>query len=108
MHDNVGPPARLARRNGHPALVGEQRRLARRARALDMVIGGADPLGERNRGARSVNIRIEAENRAPARMQKRSGMLGRALHQRFPVADPCNRHSLCYFLVPAQTLDETE
>ena len=84
------------------ALVGEERRLARERGAIDMVVGGADALGQRDRRARPVNIRIEAENRAPARMQKRRGMLGRALHQRFPVADPRNRHPLRYFLVPAE------
>ena len=100
--DKVGPPARLARRNDHAALVREQRHLAGKGGAIHMVIGCANALGERDRRARAVNIRIEAEYRAPACGQKLSGMFSRALHQHFPVADPCNRHSLCYFLVPAQ------
>ena len=79
----------------------------RKSRAFYMVIGCANPLGERYRRARAVNIRVEADYRAPACGQKLSGMFSRALHLHFPVADPCNRHSLCYFLVPGSTLDET-
>ena len=100
-HD-IGPPASFARRNGHRAPVGKERRLAGERCAVHMVIRGADPFGERDRRARPVYVRVEAENRAPARLQKHRGMFGRALHQRFPVADPRNRHSLRYFLVPAQ------
>ena len=99
-HD-IGTPANLARRDGHPALVGEERGFARKRGAVDMVVGRADPFGERDRRACPVYVRIEAENRAPARPQKLRGLFGRVLHQRLPVADPSNRHSLRYFLVPA-------
>ena len=100
-HD-IGPPAHFARRNEHAAFVGEERRLACQPDAVRMIVRRPDPLGERDRGARPVYVRVEAENRAPARMQQRGSMLDRALHQRFPVADPSNRHSLRYFLVPAR------
>ena len=106
-HHEIGPPARLARRDGHRALVGEQRGLAGERGAIDMVVRRTNPFGQRDRRTRPMHIRVEAENRAPARMQKRRGMLGRARHQRFPVADPRNRHPLRYFLVPARILDET-
>ena len=106
-HDqHVGAAARLARGDGQPASAGEQRRRRGQRGTVDMVIGGADPLGERNCGTRTMNIRVETENRAPARLQDLGSVFRCAPDMRLPAADPCNRHSLRYFLVPAATVDE--
>jgi hypothetical protein len=48
-------------------------------------------------------VRVDGEYRAPARIQQRSRMLGRWFERRLPVADPRNRHSNRYFLVPARS-----
>ena len=100
--EHIGTPARLAGRYRHRALVGEQRRLGMRGACIDEVDCRTDSLGEHDRGAHAVDIRIQGEDRALARIEQLRRVLRGVLKLRLPVADPSNRHSHAIFPVPRE------